>query len=258
LLPGRMAVAFDCVLSWEGSPPESVYRPRTPSMPVGSAGFPMTPRPVTVVLTGMLTGCPTKVFVVNCSTGPHMNGVKSPYSTVHCDRTHVDPLGHNVHADPQAVLSLVASTQTSPPHIPKPVLHTTWQVLAAVHWSVAFVDAPHSAHAPPQQIPPAPHAVPSGAELVGVQIASPVLHDVVPIAQGLPPRTHGVLAVQALQAPSRQKPPAVHAVPLTTLPWTMHVGDPREHDLTPVWHALPSGMHDPPSGHAMHAPSLQI
>ena len=72
---------------------------------------------------------------------------------------------------------------------------------------------------------------------------------------------HATPAVHAVHAPSKHTafvlPLAVHAAPFGTLPTAEHEGEPPEHDVIPVWHSLPPGLHDTPCAHAMHPPSLQ-
>jgi hypothetical protein len=88
-------------------------------------------------------------------------------------------------------------------------------------------------------------------------------HRVKPAAQVKPhvvPEQDAVAFGGVLHA--AQKPPqhipAEQDVPSSTSPVATHVGCPVLHEIIPVWHALPLGLHAAPSMHAVHAPSKQI
>jgi len=173
---------------------------------------------------------------------------------------HVDPVGHTLHAPPHALLSLVVFTQV-PLHIANPLSHVTWQVFDVVHASVALVDVPHVAHAPAQQIPPVPQVAPLARFTTEVQVACPVLHDVVPCWQGLAglPGWQVPPAVHALQTPARHTSLVPHGVPGLEFPVCMQVAVPELHDVIPVRQGLAGlpGVQRPPAVQPVHVPLSQ-
>jgi hypothetical protein len=71
------------------------------------------------------------------------------------------------------------------PHIERPLLHVTWQVLLPVQVSVAFIVVLHVAHEPPQQMPLEPQGVPFvTAVATHIGPLAPV-HDMAPVVQTL-------------------------------------------------------------------------
>jgi len=100
-----------------------------------------------------------------------------------------------------------------------------------------------------------PHAVPLGtSSLVATQVERPVLHDVVPVRQGLL-GVHAVPAVHEPQIPLEQTSPLPHTVPLaTSLPVETHAECPVLHDVTPDWQGLLLGVHAAPAAHDTQLP----
>jgi hypothetical protein len=150
---------------------------------------------------------------------------------VHWECVHVDPGGQVVQEAPQASTSLVVSTHVVP-QSEKPVLQVKLQV-APEQIVVAFPDASHAAHAPPQQIPTA-HATPFATSPVATQVACPLLHEIAPVRQTFPSRAHAAPATHAVQVPLKQTSPVPHAFPFTTLPTASHVAETDVQEVTPV------------------------
>jgi hypothetical protein len=176
-------------------------------------------------------------------------------ATTHVEFVHVDPAGQTAHEGPHAFLSLVVSTHEVPQRTEQSLQVKIHVVPEQVF--VADVDVPHAAHVPPQHIPDAQGA-PSMASPVKTQIATPVAHDVVPVWQTFPLGAHVAPEMHAVHTPSKQTSFVPQGVPLATLPMGLHADKPDTHDVIPVWHTLPPGLHRIPGTHVTHVPSLHI
>src|SRR5580658_3591908 len=98
------------------------------------------------MLAETVTSCPSSWPVGKSFRPPptlHENGVKSPYSIVQEELTHVEPEGQTRHVAPHAALSFVELTH-KPLHDVNPPLQVTSHVVPE-HVSVAFVVVVHVA-----------------------------------------------------------------------------------------------------------------
>ena len=103
-----------------------------------------------------------------------------------------------------------------------------------------------------------PQGVPSVAFDRPVQTELPVEHDVVPFLQGLSGGLQAVPPAQATHCPPEHTSFVPHAVPsLATVPMSLHIATPPEHEMAPTWHGLAAGEQAAPSEHGAHPPSLQ-
>ncbi len=116
--------------------------------------------------------------------------------------------------------------------------------------------ATHAPHWPPWQTCPLPHDAPSAATPVWVQLAFPELQSVMPTRQALPIGAHGAFVVHAVHAPPLQTRSVPQGVPSLTLVAPVHVCWPVEHDVVPLWHGAPVGVHATPAVQDTHAPPL--
>ncbi len=109
-------------------------------------------------------------------------------------------------------------------------------------------------HTPAEQMPDAPHDVPSATLPVSRHTGEPVVHVVAPVRQGLV-GAQGAPSLHATQVPAPlHTRPVPHDVPPGRLPVSAHVGMPVEHVIEPVRQGL-SGEHAEPAAHAMHDPA---
>jgi hypothetical protein len=79
---------------------------------------------------------------------------------------------------------------------------------------------------------------------------------VMPTRQALPIGAHGALVVHAVHAPALQTMSVPQGVPSLTLVAPVHVCWPVEHDVVPLWHGAPAGVHVTPAVQDTHAPPL--
>ncbi len=173
---------------------------------------------------------------------------------------HATPALHALHAPlshtslvPQVMPFAVLLPVPVSAHVDTPVVQVVVprsQMLAGVHDRPAV----HPAHVPLSQTSLVPHVVPFEMLVPrSVQAGTPVEQDVDPLWQALT-GVHTAPVVHALHEPLSHTSLVPHVVPLTaSLPVSVHVETPVEHDVVPVWHGL-IGVHDTPAVQALHVP----
>jgi hypothetical protein len=114
----------------------------------------------------------------------------------------------------------------------------------------------HELHCPPLQTMSVPHETPLPILAGLMQVEEPVVHDVVPVRQALPPGVQLIPAVQATQFPPLQTWLVPQAVPSCALDGLVHVDKRPAHDVVPIWQTLPPGLQVAPSVHAPQVPLL--
>jgi hypothetical protein len=112
-------------------------------------------------------------------------------------------------------------------------------VMPVLHWLLGWQLAPvvQEMHAPPLQTLLFPHDIPSMTFPVSAQAATPLMHDVAPVLQGLV-GWQLTFAVQAPQVPLSQTLLFPHDVPSATLPVSAQTEVPLMHDVAPVLQGL--------------------
>jgi hypothetical protein len=175
-------------------------------------------------------------------------GVKSPKSTLHAPSKQVWPPPHDV-----PFATLPSAIQVAAPE--EQEMMPVWQTLPAGLHATPGVQL---THAPLSQISLAPHDVPFATLPSATQIAAPEEHEMMPAWQTLPAGLHATPEVQLTHAPLSQISLVPHDVPFATLPSAMQVAAPEEHEMMPVWQALPAGLHATPEVQLTHEPLSQI
>jgi len=111
-------------------------------------------------------------------------------------------------------------------------------------------------HWPALQTTLVPHDVPAATLPVELHTDVPVEQDVWPVWQTLPAGLHGWLAVHGPHWPALLQTPPVHGVPGLDWPVCVQTGAPVMHEIDPVRHWLPPGLHAAPVEHALQTPLL--
>jgi hypothetical protein len=201
----------------------------------------------------------------------------------HCVPLHTPPTGHVTQAPPQRVPVLHEIPHALPVHVAAPapadgpgharhappltpVPHSVVDWAAEATHPVgsqhpfAQLVALHATHAPPEQISPVPHDLPSSMWLVGAH-TGPLEHDHVPPMHGRPGGEHAPLTMHVAHVPWPSQTPVgtlavVHDVPAeAATPLSVQVGTPPVHAVTePVSQGLPAGEHEAPTVHALQTP----
>jgi hypothetical protein len=139
-------------------------------------------------------------------------------------------------------------------HADTPVAHDVVPVWQAE--TLQAVPVVHVVHWPLSQTMPLPHAVPLVTLLtLAVHADVPVAHEVSPVWQA--DGAHAVPDVHATHAPLSQTWLLPQAVPLATFVAPVHIDEPLEQSVVPVWQTLPPGLQFAPVVHAPHVPLLQ-
>ncbi len=157
--------------------------------------------------------------------------MKFPYWIVQSESTHVAFALQTWHDDPHALSSCVVSMQ-EPPQRVKPGMHAKSHPVSE-HLGVAFAGVVHAEQVPAQQMP-APQGCSSGTLPVAVQVAWPLLQDIVPVLHALPSGEQSLPPTHATQAPAKHTCPWPHEVPSATSPTATQVADPPAQEVTPV------------------------
>jgi hypothetical protein len=179
------------------------------------------------------------------------------------DGAHAVPDVHATHAPlsqtwllPQAVP--LATFVVVPPQVEPPVEH---DVVAVWHALPAGWHAWPDVHAMQLPLPSHtwldPHVVPAEAFDENAHVEVPVEHVVIPVWQTLLVGLHATPAVHATHAPLSQTWLLPQAVPLATFVAPVHIDEPLEQSVVPVWQTLPPGLQFAPVVHAPHVPLLQ-
>lgn len=90
-----------------------------------------------------------------------------------------------------------------------------------------------------------------------MQTAVPVVQEIDPVRQGLPPGLHAAPVAHAVQVPLLHTSLVPQGVPGATLLPAAHVAVPVAHDVVPVTHGFPPGAQEAPWVHETQAPPLQ-
>jgi hypothetical protein len=167
-----------------------------------------------------------------------------------CEQVTQAPLAQTMpepHEVPSALLPV--SVQTG-----EPVEHEMVASLHAVE-PVQLEPCMQFTHEPPEQTMFAPQLVPLAMVPVATQFAVPVVQEMVPVWQRLPPGMQLAPELHALQTPELLQtmlvPQLVPAV--TGVPVSVQVAPPPPQLSEPVWQGL-AGVQDEPAEQATHAP----
>jgi hypothetical protein len=152
------------------------------------------------------------------------------------------------HAVPGALLPPSPHTGTPVPHAIVPFLH-------GLGFCVHAIPAVQSPHTPSLHTRFVPHAVPLPLLPASPHTGRPVVHEIVPVLQGLG-GWQVMLIVHGPQVPSLQTMLVPHAVPLGFSPVTLHTIVPVAHEFAPVWHWF-GGWQVVPAVHGTQVPALQ-
>jgi hypothetical protein len=179
----------------------------------------------------------------------------------HADGEHGVPAVHAVHEPllqtsfvPQGVplVAFVALT-----HVVDPVEHETVPTWHTFPPGLHDAPAVHAPHCPALQTWLVPHGVPFAACPVCVQTGAPVVHDTVPVRHVLLLGEQALPVAHVTHAPALHTWPVPQGVPSATLLRPVHVEVPVAHEVVPVLHWLPVGLHDAPLVQATQLPEEQ-
>jgi hypothetical protein len=97
---------------------------------------------------------------------------------------------------------------------------------------VQVIPATHPLHIPEPSHTPPGHAVPALRFVAKTHTAAPVVHEIMPVVQGLPVE-HAMPAVHAAQLPLPSHTPPGHDAPAARDPLAMQTGAPLEQSRVP-------------------------